>query len=284
MLKRVVISTLQPLVAHRVYTVRHGLARGLRRRGGLGFVPQVGAQSAEEQFLEKLSFDGETVFDVGGYEGIFTLFFARRVGARGQVVTFEPNPRNFKKIAENVRLNGFSHVQLRQVALGSQPGRASLVFPADETARGSLETSIADQIRTEKDVHTVDVEVDTLDRQIASRTSGPRLRQARRRRTRARCAGRHDDAARRTSTRGSTSRFTVLTSQRKLENVTSVVEFLWKAGYSVQHVESGTDLRQPAQLPSRDPRSSLLRVGPRITTSAKRFSTARGDHVAKSGN
>ena len=44
MLKRVVISTLQPLVAHRVYTVRHGLARGLRRRGGLGFVPQVGAR------------------------------------------------------------------------------------------------------------------------------------------------------------------------------------------------------------------------------------------------
>ena len=249
MLKRVVISTLQPLVAHRVYTVRHGLARGLRRRGGLGFVPQVGAQSAEEQFLEKLSFDGETVFDVGGYEGIFTLFFARRVGARGQVVTFEPNPRNFKKIAENVRLNGFSHVQLRQVALGSQPGRASLVFPADETARGSLETSIADQIRTEKDVHTVDVEVDTLDRQIASGLPSPDF-------VKLDVEGLERDVLEGMTTLLNHTRPRLYIEihgadvQRKLENVTSVVEFLWKAGYSVQHVESGTHLRQPAQLPS----------------------------------
>jgi FkbM family methyltransferase len=237
MLKRVVISTLQPLVAHRVYTVRHGLARGLRRRGGLGFVPQVGAQSAEEQFLEKLSFDGETVFDVGGYEGIFTLFFARRVGARGQVVTFEPNPRNFKKIAENVRLNGFSHVQLRQVALGSQPGRAS------------LETSIADQIRTEKDVHTVDVEVDTLDRQIASGLPSPDF-------VKLDVEGLERDVLEGMTTLLNHTRPRLYIEihgadiQRKLENVTSVVEFLWKAGYSVQHVESGTHLRQPEQLPS----------------------------------
>ncbi len=121
MLKRAVISTLQPLVAQRIYTVRHGLARGLRRRGGLGFVPQLAALSTEERFLQQLTFDGETVYDVGGYEGIFTLFFARRVGPRGHVVTFEPNPRNFARIVENVRLNGFTHVQVRQVAVGSAP-------------------------------------------------------------------------------------------------------------------------------------------------------------------
>ena len=120
MLKRAVISTLQPLVANHVYTVRHGLARGLRRRGGLGFVPQVGSPSREEAFLEQLDFEGETVFDVGGYEGVFALFFARRIGSSGRLVTFEPNPQNYARIVENVKLNGFANVDVRPLALSER--------------------------------------------------------------------------------------------------------------------------------------------------------------------
>jgi FkbM family methyltransferase len=248
MLKRAVISTLQPLVASRVYTVRHGLARGLRRRGGLGFVPQLGALSAEERFLESLPLQGEIVFDVGGYEGVFTLFFARRVGPAGRVVTFEPNPRNFRKIEENVRLNGFAHVALRQVALGSSPGRATLVFPGDETARGSLESDIAEQIRQEKGVVTLEVDVDTLDGQIAAGLPDPGF-------VKLDVEGLERDVL---------EGMTALIARRKprlyieihgadvalkLKNVTSVVEFLWRAGYDVLHVESATPLRDSTQLP-----------------------------------
>ena len=86
-MKRAVIATLQPFVADRVYVVRHGLAKGLKRRGGLGFVPQMGRLSLEETFLEGLDLAGQTVYDIGGYEGVFTLFFARRVGPSGRVVT-----------------------------------------------------------------------------------------------------------------------------------------------------------------------------------------------------
>jgi FkbM family methyltransferase len=249
LLKRAVISHLQPLVAHRVYTVRHGLARGLRRRGGLGFVPQLGARSAEERFIEALKLGGQTVFDVGGYEGIFTLFFARRVGTNGQVVTFEPNPRNFEKIAENVRLNGFANVKVRQIALGAAPGRASLVFPADETARGSLETRIADQIRHEKEVVTIDVEIDTIDRQIAGGVPEPEF-------VKLDVEGVEYDVL-----QGMTS----LLSRKhprlyieihgadaasKLANVTAVAEFLWRSEYNVVHVESGTAVTTPEHLPA----------------------------------
>ena len=125
MLKRTVISMLQPLLANNVYTVRHGLAKGLKRRGGLGFVPYAGKQPREEAFLETLDLQNKTVFDVGGYEGVFTLFFARRIGAGGRLVTFEPNPQNFAKILANVRLNGFCHVDVRQLAIGARAGRAS---------------------------------------------------------------------------------------------------------------------------------------------------------------
>jgi FkbM family methyltransferase len=247
MLKRAVLASLQPFVAHRVYTVRHGLARGLRRRGGLGFVPQLGSQSPEEHFLERLSLAGETVFDVGGSEGIFTLFFARRVGPTGCVVTFEPNPRNFGRIAENVRLNGFANVRLRQVALGSAAGRATLMFPAEETAPGAVETRLTDQIRTGRRVVTVDVEVDTLDHQIANGMPEPDF-------VKLDLKGLERDAldgmtallARRRprlyiETHGADV-------ARRLENVKSVVRLLWAVGYDILHVESGTHLQRTDQL------------------------------------
>lgn len=247
MLKRTVISSLQPLLADRVYTVRHGLARGLKRRGGLGFVPQIGAVSAEERFLDELVLEGETVFDVGGYEGVFTLFFARRVGSTGRVITFEPNPRNVSKIVENVRLNHFTHVQVRPLAVGSGTGRATLVFPADETARGSLETRIADQIRQERGVLTVDVEIDSLDHQVMAGTPEPDF-------VKLDVEGLERDVlegmqqviARRhprlyIEMHGADER-------AKLENVTDVTTFLWAAGYDVLHVESRTRLSRPAQL------------------------------------
>ena len=48
-----------------VYTSRRGLTKGLKRRGGLGFLPG-GVPTAEEEFLRTLDLQGKTVFDVGG--------------------------------------------------------------------------------------------------------------------------------------------------------------------------------------------------------------------------
>jgi FkbM family methyltransferase len=248
MLRRTVIATLQPLVADRVYTVRHGLARGLRRRGGLGFVPQWSAPSAEERFLETLDLSGQTVYDVGGYEGVITLFFARRVGPHGRVITFEPNPRNLRKIEENVRLNGFTHVTIKPLALGSAPGRATLVFPADETARGSLESHIADDIRKETGAQTADVDVDTLDNQLAAGLPRPDF-------VKLDVEGVERDVLEgmRTVIAAHRPRLYIeihgADPARKLDNVTSVAQFLWSCGYNVHHVESGSDLVDATDLP-----------------------------------
>jgi FkbM family methyltransferase len=246
--KRAVIVALQRLVGNRVYVVRHGLARGLKRRGGLGFIPQMCMQrSREEAYLERLDFTGQTVYDIGGNEGIFTLFFARQVGASGCLVTFEPNPRSHARIVENVRLNGFTTVDVRRIALGAAPGRASLVFPRDETARGSLVGDIQSQIRHEKRVAAIEVDIDTIDRQIANGLPEPDF-------VKIDVEGFERDVL--AGMMGTLARrrprlYIELHGAdrlRKLSNTTAVVEDLWRAGYRIHHVESGCTIDSPSQI------------------------------------
>ncbi len=147
-----------------VYTIRAGVAKGLKRRGGFGLIPR--RMSNEEAFLSSLDIRGKTVFDVGAYQGIYTLFFARAVGSTGRVVAFEPNPINYAAIMDNIELNGFTGVTVKAMALADRRGNADLLFPVREPARGSLradyQVSLADRFESRK----VQVVLDTLDNQL----------------------------------------------------------------------------------------------------------------------
>lgn len=123
-----------------VYTAQSGLARGLRRRGGLGFIPGR-SLTAEERWLLGQNWLGKVIYDVGAYQGIFTMFFARAVGNQGQVVAFEPNPRSAEQLREHVALNGFSNVRVMQVALGDVDGVAGLEVPKGAAEMSRLAAS-----------------------------------------------------------------------------------------------------------------------------------------------
>ena len=253
MLKRSIVATIQPLVANHVYTVRHGLARGLRRRGGLGFLRPAGALSPEEAFLEQLDLEGQVVYDVGGYEGVMTLFFARRVGRSGQVLTFEPNPRNLQRIVENVRLNGFENVTVHPIALGRAPGVASLVFPTDEPARGSIRDDIQEQIWREQgaavEVAAIDVPVDAIDHQIECGAPVPHFVKLD---VEGVEYGVLEGMAQLLSRHHPRLYIEVhgATVAKKLENATAIIERLWQNDYHIHHVESGLAIRTAPQIPS----------------------------------
>jgi FkbM family methyltransferase len=80
----------------------------------------------ELALVRKLLRPGDTVLDVGAHVGLFTLLAAATVGPNGQVHAFEPVPANFDALAENVRLNGFSRVDLEQTAVGEAAGQMTL--------------------------------------------------------------------------------------------------------------------------------------------------------------
>jgi FkbM family methyltransferase len=90
--------------------------------------------------LWRLAGPGDIVVDGGANLGYATSVLAARVGPQGKVFSFEPNPRAFAQLAQNISLwenrgqRGF-FFPLQQ-ALGAQSGTATLHVPASSDWNG----------------------------------------------------------------------------------------------------------------------------------------------------
>ena len=98
---------------------------------------------------------GDTVFDIGGDAGYYTLLFAKSAGAKGKVIVFEPIPKAQERIMENVRMNGFTNVELIGLALGTKAGSFILEKP--------FEDSRINMGKTEPEEGDIKVEVERYD-------------------------------------------------------------------------------------------------------------------------
>ena len=103
--------------------------------------------------------DGDCVLDVGANTGLFILFL-NQIGADVRVFSFEPAPATFQVLRQNVQLHNKLPVQLFNVGLSRENGRAaftyyprfsnaSTLYP-DESKEGALRGRqyIIDQIPT----------------------------------------------------------------------------------------------------------------------------------------
>jgi len=141
------------------YTARHGLIRGMKRKGGLGWIPawlSRGAQTKEEMFWLGLPLGGLVVYDVGAFHGILTLFFASR-GA--QVIAYEPNEANCARLIENVRLNHLTNVQVRKLGVGSLPGSGTLHYAPQMAGGGTLNPHATAPVSQHIDITTLDRDI-----------------------------------------------------------------------------------------------------------------------------
>src|ERR1700739_1668063 len=76
---RIIAWISQNLFDNITYTTRHGLLKGMKRKGGLGWLPGFmgPAVTPELTFWMNHSFQGQVVYDIGAFHGLLTLFFAR---------------------------------------------------------------------------------------------------------------------------------------------------------------------------------------------------------------
>lgn len=156
------------------YTVQHGLNRGMRRKGGLGWLPSFlagSAPSAEQVFWEKLDLSGLTIYDIGAFHGLLTMFFARR---GRQVVSYEPNTTNHKRLLENIRLNKLQNVTVRKIGLGASAGTATMVTSPLMLGGASIEPQMIAGLRNSNVAPvTEEIPVTTLDEDIRTMTLPP---------------------------------------------------------------------------------------------------------------
>jgi FkbM family methyltransferase len=93
------------------------------------------------QRFQSLIRPGMVVVDVGANIGMYTLYAARLLASRGKVYSFEPAPRTFQILKDNVQVNGLLElgvVELRQVAVTDKAGAAHLAVFADDCGHNTL--------------------------------------------------------------------------------------------------------------------------------------------------
>lgn len=83
-------------------------------------------EETETELIKNEIYDGNVVLDIGANIGYFTLIFAKKVGSKGKVFAFEPEPNNFRLLKKNVQVNNFQNVVIENFALSENNGRINL--------------------------------------------------------------------------------------------------------------------------------------------------------------
>jgi hypothetical protein len=137
------LKPFRPFVQNYIYTIRSGPAKGLKRKGGFGFLPFL--KDEEEVFFSEIDLRDKVVYDIGANIGIMSILFAKKVKPNGFVHAFEPNPDSVPLIYEILKINNFSNVEVHQIAVGDKTAKDSLVVHEGQVGTGSLESNIVNK-------------------------------------------------------------------------------------------------------------------------------------------
>ena len=110
---------------------------------------------------QQLARPGDTFIDVGANIGFYSLVVAT-TRPQIKVIAFEPNPKNYALLAENVRANQLTQITCEPVALSDSEGTALLYLSASDMSAS---------LRNDFDLHLTDsvsVRTTTLDNYLAA--------------------------------------------------------------------------------------------------------------------
>lgn len=124
--------------------------------------------------VERFVSTGHTFVDVGANVGFFTLLAARRVGATGRVLVFEPIAHNYRLLERSIARNGLANVQVFHQALLDRAGSVEFLQwarrnsgsfhvlndPGWDRARYTVEAAAFDELFTEPRVDFVKIDVE----------------------------------------------------------------------------------------------------------------------------
>lgn len=114
----------------------------------------------KHEYLDRLmqdDFTGKNVIDLGGHIGSFSIQVTKFLCPESRVICIEPLPSNVDMIRENIDLNKLGDIiNVRQIAVSSKPGKATLYISFDNTGGNKL-----DMVESSSK-EAIEVEVTTL--------------------------------------------------------------------------------------------------------------------------
>ncbi len=76
---------------------------------------------------------GDTFIDIGANIGFFSLLASRYVGEFGRVISYEPSPREFKRLLTNIEINKIKNTMPYNLALSNYTGESKLFIAESHT-------------------------------------------------------------------------------------------------------------------------------------------------------
>jgi FkbM family methyltransferase len=129
------------------------------------FTAYWGDDGGELRFLWQFLEPGMVFFDVGAYHGIFSALAAVKLSSSGQVVAFEPSPRERRRFQLHVRMNRLRRVLLEPYAVSARCG--SMKFFTVEGGFASMNSLKLPEVPVP--VHEITAEVISVDEYLAPR-------------------------------------------------------------------------------------------------------------------
>jgi FkbM family methyltransferase len=123
---------------------------------------------AEIRFMGERLRRGDLAVDIGAFKGAYTYWMQRFVGKGGQVIAFEPQPRQAAYLRKVLAAMKYANVTLEAMGVSDAVGTLRMFVPAS-----GHEATFESRKAEEQACQTVDVPVTTLDAYFAERAVGP---------------------------------------------------------------------------------------------------------------
>jgi FkbM family methyltransferase len=139
---KTVLDWLSRALRNRDGVIQRGAGRGLRFNPGpshASYLLGLNEPDVQTAMSEVLA-PGMIVFDIGANVGFHSVIAAKLVGPSGAVVSFEPVRANAERLRYNASLNGFSHLTVREEAIGARDVDAEPFVLASTSTAGRLAT------------------------------------------------------------------------------------------------------------------------------------------------
>ncbi|MEM2367953.1 MAG: FkbM family methyltransferase [Candidatus Bathyarchaeia archaeon] len=154
-----------------ILTLPNGLRISIPKSGAGALIYYQGWSEPEvAAFLLRLLRPGMNFLDVGAHIGEYVLLAASAVGRDGSVHAFEPDPRNYRILEHNVRINNLTSVHLNQCAVYSSDGIMQLeMFNESSITRlaAGIGTSYKRQLTDQVKVRTITLDTYVEQKAIA---------------------------------------------------------------------------------------------------------------------